>query len=527
MNASLPFYNSLSEDAIKRAFVPFLKDFYKNRYAFHHESFEAHTDNVSASGIIADGMVRFRREDGREFLCTYEATSLDKTEEVRYTLNTKYLMWDALAFGAFATALNYAVLYYFGFEWLHGLQTIGNIGLVLGIGMITFFAWQLLMQNWRKYRYIYAVEQFKRYFAHEQWIALGEDVFPAPTDPYLTELKNQCMYHGFGLAFVHKTGLVRIVMAPSRLGIFGKDRRMADWVTQNQWFQTVANNLKVVTQTRSDMPSITTRTVNFVFRPINQWVIKPVNKFFLPQAGDVNRYMTVQGVQKWIFALSLMLVMPLMFHVFKYEEQAFTDTEKYLPKRYEENPEDETYYIEKNDPVPDDAYDGQGIPKQYPLGNRTAASDEAINTIDLSSGDEEEPVKPVKKPVTKPVEKPKPAFKPKPIEPKKNQSVSIQPVKPVDPCSVWDTRKGWIIQDNAFSARETANLRVKALQQRGLKAEVVAKKCFSPGGSGFIVLLDVLFSKETEARIRAAEILEALERYNLDQGSPLVKSINL
>jgi hypothetical protein len=41
------------------------------------------------------------------------------------------------------------------------------------------------------------------------------------------------------------------------------------------------------------------------------------------------------------------------------------------------------------------------------------------------------------------------------------------------------------------------------------------------------VRLDEIFAKETEARIRAAEILEALERYNLAQGNPLVKSINL
>lgn len=527
MNATPASYRSLSEDAIKRSFLPFLKDFYKNRYAFHHESFEARTDNVSADGVIADGLVRFRREDGREFLCTYEATSLDKAEEVRYTLNTKYLMWDGLAFGAFFTALNYAVLYYFRFEWLHNLQSIGNIGLVTGIGMIAFFVWQLAMQGWRKYRYIYAVEQFKRYFAHEQWIALGEDVFPAPTDPYLTELKNQCMYHGFGLALVYKTGLVRVVMSPSRLGIFGKDRRIAEWFTQNQWYQTVANNLKVVTQTRSDVPSVSQRTFNFIYRPIDQWLLKPINKFFVPQAGNVNRYMSAQGSQKWVFTLSLMLVLPLMYHVIKYQEQAFADTPKYLPERSEENPEDEPYYLEKDEPVPDDAYDGRGITKQYPQDDRaTAANDDKVATIDLSSGiEEDEPVKPVKKPVAKPVEKPKPA--PKPVEPKKNPSATIQAVKPVDPCAVWDTRKGWIIQDNSFSNRETADLRVKALQQRGLKAEVVAKKCFTPGASGFIVRLDAIFSKETEARIRAAEILEALERYNLDQGSPMVKGINL
>jgi cell division protein FtsN len=216
-----------------------------------------------------------------------------------------------------------------------------------------------------------------------------------------------------------------------------------------------------------------------------------------------------------------------MYHVIKYQEQAFTDTSKYLPERSDDNPEDEPYYLEKDDPVPDDAYDGRGIPKQYPQDDRVATADnDEVTTIDLSSGiEEDKPVKPVKKPVAKPVEKPKPA--PKPVEPKKDPPSTIQAVKPVDPCAVWDTRKGWIIQDNSFSNKETADLRVKALQQRGLKAEVVAKKCFTPGASGFIVRLDAIFNKETEARIRAAEILEALERYNLDQGSPMVKGINL
>ncbi|HNL39483.1 MAG TPA: hypothetical protein PKH43_10125, partial [Saprospiraceae bacterium] len=67
----------ISEDAIKKAFLPFLKHFYKYRYEFQPDTITTELDNVSTEGWVADGMVRFKKENGALFTCTYEATSLD------------------------------------------------------------------------------------------------------------------------------------------------------------------------------------------------------------------------------------------------------------------------------------------------------------------------------------------------------------------------------------------------------------------------------------------------------------------
>ena len=162
----------LSEQYIKEAFVPFLKDFYKYRYEFRPDTLESSFDNVSEGGLVADGRVQFRQADGAYFLCTFEATSRTKAAEVKYGLNVLYFIWDCIAFGSFCAALSYLWLYSLRFQWLVGLRWNGNLGLVLGLGMIGFFIWYYTLRSWKKYRYIYAIEQFKMYEADEQWVVL-------------------------------------------------------------------------------------------------------------------------------------------------------------------------------------------------------------------------------------------------------------------------------------------------------------------------------------------------------------------
>ena len=50
-----------------------------------------------------------------------------------------------------------------------------------------------------RYRSIFAIEQFKQYYADEQWVAIGKDTFSEEEDHFFQELKKQCVYNGFGL----------------------------------------------------------------------------------------------------------------------------------------------------------------------------------------------------------------------------------------------------------------------------------------------------------------------------------------
>ncbi len=206
----------LTEDDVKRRFVPFLKDFYRHRYEPLPNTVEVDFDSVGEGGVVADGRVQFRKPDDSLFTCTYEATSRDKMEEVKYTLNLHYFVWDCAAFAAVLAAAAYIIFYTSRFAWLVALHWPGNIGLLLGIGTIGFLGWYFTMQGWRKYRFIHAIAQFQQYYADDQWIAIAEDVFPSPVDPYLQELRSQCTYQGFGLAVVPAEGNVRPLVNPSR-----------------------------------------------------------------------------------------------------------------------------------------------------------------------------------------------------------------------------------------------------------------------------------------------------------------------
>ena len=84
----------ISEDAIKRAVVPFLKNFYKYRYAVAYGTEKAEFDLQDESGHVVDGRLTFRKESGEPFVCAYEATSIETLDEVRFSLNRPYFLWD-------------------------------------------------------------------------------------------------------------------------------------------------------------------------------------------------------------------------------------------------------------------------------------------------------------------------------------------------------------------------------------------------------------------------------------------------
>lgn len=499
----------LTEDDIKRAFLPHLKEFYRYRYEYRPESMHAALDNVSAGGLVADGMLSFRKDDGSPFVCTYEATSADKAEEVKFSLNVVYFTWDCLAFGAVVAAISYGAAYALRLPWLVGLQWAGNLGFVLGTGLIGFLGWYFTMREWRKYRYIYAIEQFKRYFADEQWIALADDVFPAPTDPYLQELKSQCVYHGFGLALVSHKGAVRVLVAPSRLGIFGKDRRMAQWVTQRDWYRTMSGNVGALSRYRPTMPDEFTQTWNKVTRPLRYLLFDPIKKalwnaYSRPLGrtdGAFNRYMTGQSVQKWIFLLALLPIVPLGYRVLTLREHDVQD----VVERPAENPEDQYGYLYEGDrPQPRDP---RAIPKQYPretADNLPVAEvsktktqhsklPEEIPTINLS-GVEDEP------------------------------EVAAPPPSR-SPCATFQQQHGWILQDNTFASQVLADERAAALKRQGFESAVIPRTCIGDG-VGYLVRVGGLYEKESVANRQARNLEDKLQQRGLYQGELIVRRLN-
>jgi cell division septation protein DedD len=511
----------LSEDEVKRRFASFLREFYRERYEPMPNSVQTSMDNVGEGGIVADGMMQFRKNDGSPFVCTYEATSRDKAEEVKFALNLVYFLWDCAAFAMVCTAIAYFFAYQTNRVWLISLRGAGNLGFLIGTWMIAFFSWYFTMHKWKKYRYIYAIQQFKQYAADEQWIALADDVFPSPTDPYLLELRNQCVFSGFGLALVSVDTAPRVLAAPSRLRIYGEGRQMLHWVTRAQWYQSVSGGFGGVS---FSMPNAWTVVWNKLTRSLRYYLWDPVKKQLIaalakPFGGDISvysRFMTGRYMQKMFFAISLFTCIFLANKVLSYRAEDTVDVEELRNWRAGRNPEDQPGELPpESEPIP---YDGKapGVPKQYPVAEDKAqtvdltASDDDASTIDLSGGETAKETKKTAAIKAKPKDQP-PKPKPKPQEP--------------DGCSLLKGRAGWIVQENAFSTRESAIEHVKLLRANKITCNWTSQACLTPGRTGYIVWLGDIQTIYTTAQSQQATLTKALQKAKLPKAKLLLRKI--
>lgn len=526
---------ALSEDDIKRAFVPFLRKFYKDRYAILHGSVQSTLDNRSEEGYIADGKIQFVKKDDPDsdkrelFTATFEATSLDKADEVKFRRNDTYLAWDSAAFAAMFTAGFYVLSFLFREQFLHSLGWAGNLGLLIGAFLMFFSGWFFVVRGWKKYRYIYAIEQFKHYFADEQWVVLAEDVFPSAHDPYLAELKNQCVFNGFGLAIVQTFDRqVRPVATPSRLGIYGKDRRTAIWLSPSRAIERMV-------AVRQKTPPVLTQMFNRLWRPFDYLLAQPIRNALggRPEAwmSGTNRFMKVRGTQKMLAAISL-LVMAIFFQktlAHKDLEYADEGYEAMLDRRLAQpNPENYRGFVQENS---DDATPTRpgAIPKQYPPNTDLASEDddwdddgEDVQTINLS-GDEDEIGAPKS---AQPAEyqrktSPKPAAaRPKP------KAAKPAPPRALDVCSLVRNKQGWLVQDGLFSQKNAAEQRIAALKHHGLPCAVVWRGCLERGAEGYWVVLGSLVASEKTAKTERDNFQKTLQRYGLEKGRLALRRVN-
>ena len=218
----------LTEDIIKKVVLRFLRRHYKFRLRYEDQPVLAKYDLEGVGGIIADGYYSFTKTDGKPFTATFEATSKASKEEVIFKPQQKILFWDGMAIAAIFTVFLASLNLRQHFHPLDNTRLLERAALVLLVFGVFLTIFYLIARSFRRYRYIYAVEQFKKYYADEQWIALASDVFTDKEDKYLLELKNQCVFNGFGLLVVDEKLDPKIIITPSRQDIFmGKRRNVA------------------------------------------------------------------------------------------------------------------------------------------------------------------------------------------------------------------------------------------------------------------------------------------------------------
>jgi len=225
----------LTENIIKKVTLRFFRHYYKFRLRYEDQPVVAKYDLEGVGGIVADGYYSFKKPDGKTFAATFEATSKASIDEVIFKPDHRILTWDGLAISGMAMVLLAFFNYQNRFHALDNTKFGERLGLLAVAGVLVFGLFYLIAQNFRRYRYIYAVEQFKKYYADEQWVALGTDVFEGKNERYLRELKSQCVFNGIGLLTVDKNLDPKILITPSRHDIFLGKRQKVDFMSQQKF----------------------------------------------------------------------------------------------------------------------------------------------------------------------------------------------------------------------------------------------------------------------------------------------------
>ena len=269
----------LNEDTIKRATLAFMKTYYKFRP--HSGETIISYDRMHGSGIVVDGYLEFPKEDGQIFVATFEATSALTASEVRYSVQRNQLFWDALAAGSMGALVIMVVLWFYNIWSVTAYSPYLGILLILTLVSIFTITYHFTFHTAGRYRYIYALEQFKQYHADEQWVAMGNDVFTDGTDAHFMELKNQCVENGFGLVVVRADEHVDLLITPAREEVFGKKRRALKFM-ENPSVQNLKNfsNRNLERYRRPYMAQMATCVLSFAVMSglfYRQYQLRPIN----------------------------------------------------------------------------------------------------------------------------------------------------------------------------------------------------------------------------------------------------------
>lgn len=219
----LGFPLQITEQDIRRLAIGFLRLYYKARPRFARGGIQIVDRAHHFQGITIDARLTYIASQGKPFVATIEATSLSKRNEVDYRLRLFRLIMESLTLGLAGLA--------FGF-WLAQVKEV-NLFFWAGptlswwpIVLVFLLCWALAavalqLANPPRYRYIYAIEQFKRFTADDQWVAFSAALYESHADRRFLELQRQCIRYGFGLLEVAVDRSLRVVVAPKQ-GDFSK-----------------------------------------------------------------------------------------------------------------------------------------------------------------------------------------------------------------------------------------------------------------------------------------------------------------
>lgn len=436
---------AIHEDDIKRIALGFLRSYYKHRP--RSGEMRTETNMRGEGGIIVDSYLSYPDESGELFVTTAEATSVDTREEVKYTVQHRLLFWDSLVFGVLFGFVYSVVTYFFPGFSMPGLSPSLRAFTILFVIIGLIVLYHGLIRSMKRYRYIYAIAQFKKYHADEQWVALAKSVFPLlDENPYYRELKRQCTRFGFGLILVDNQLHPRLILSPSREEQFDRQREQIELISLPK-----IEGLQQLTQQ-------------------NWWILKWWNKWTDPyREHDYMRFKS--GFRNQLSLMGLGLVLIIVVFLEEYQRMPV-----YYPNesRYIENLENQTKALQEekstNDPKPFVIPFGDSLREEQLLGS--VAPEDTPEMV---------PIKPQAEVM---------------IYDPYNQTIILYDCERM--YNFDDTK--YIIEIGEYGDQQQALDRLQVLGDAGINGVVFWEGCFSPNRSAFVMYIENIHNNQREAQ---------------------------
>lgn len=449
---------SLSENTIKKVALQFFRQHYRNRLRFEDQPVTARFDLEGVGGIIADGYYSFRKTDGKRFIATFEATSKDSRDEVIYKPQFRILFWDGLA-GAclllfFLTGLNHI----FSFQDTSQQSLLFRIAAMLFLMSLFLILFYVVAKNFRRYRYIYAIEQFKKYHADEQWIALAEDALTDADGKYFSELRHQCVFNGFGLLQITKEKEPRILVTPSRQDIFLGKRHPLEFPNQEQ---------EGIQALALQPPGLGSSKL----------------QRFINRDPSILRFRKSYATQMWVSAGSLLLVALII-----YRESTLKGTLRVKAEKYRT----EVGISKSGGRHENKAVIGDSpIPIETPNMELDSLNRQLWNAEKVIAAQKKQQAPRTNKSTENPKTNDTTAIV---INQREGQSL-------VYDCARFYTFKKpmYLVEEGVYPSWEKARQRLVILKKNNLEAAALMRSCFFPGEQGLVIYLGMIYNSREEA----------------------------
>ncbi len=466
----------MTEDIVKKSVVQYLKTHYRFRPRFQNDETLAptlaQTDMMTSNGIFADGHLSFLDDKGKLFVATFEASSADSAFEVKFRLEKKLLFWDAIAVTMLIVAFGFSFLYAFKNEWL-GKQDGGLVfGALVFTALIINILYRFSFKKLERYRSIFAIEQFKQYYADEQWVAISNDVFGENDAVFFDELKKQCVFNGFGLIQLNSEQDVQLLITPAREVVYGKKRQRVPFFTtliENNYTQKAVSWTQNMSQ-RIIAP-ITENSLLRFHRPYyNQWLLSGMS------------------------ALILVATMYRFVHL--------TDKEIANEKTFEEN-------ARRSSNIPEQDVFQDSLPIR-PF-NKKAESYQK----DLSDNE------------------PMPALSQEEFSERGNQEDGAYMMSEDGSLNYYDCSRlnlegnNYVVMESVQPDLATAKRHILQLKTKGVLTNCVWLGCFTKSNLSYVVYYDLIYENKKEAEKKKSDLLQLLKNNSLESSRVKVVSLTI